>query len=284
MPKVSVCIPAYNGEKYIEKAIESVLRQSYTNFELVIIDDASKDKTKEIVNSFSDKRIRFIKNEINIGMVENWNRCLDNAIGEYILLLGNDDFIAENCLEKKVNAFDINDEICLVFSSSYIVNETDKIVMRKRPFHSEQLFDGKDLGRRSFIRKNLYGEPSNVLFKREVSKKVGCFDNRICYSTDWDYWMKLCLLGKAYYIDEYLMYYRISNTSVTSKLLKNINKSKLEQDDAQLVRNCLRNMELSKMDVILHKFNIKLRTFARKIFLKLNAIVIKNEDRLHILS
>lgn len=270
-PKVSVCVPVYNGEKYIEQTIKSVLEQSFTDFELVIIDDASTDKTWEILKNFSDDRIRLVKNEKNVGMVANWNCCLDNSKGEYLQILCHDDYLSEDCLEKKVKIFNNHKDISLIFNSTYIVNDNNKIVMKRRPFQSEKLFNGKEIGYRSFTQKNLYGEPSNVMFKREISKKVGYFDDRLCYAIDWDYWIKLSLMGNVYYIDDFLVYFRVSNTSATSNLLKI--KEKLVQDDNQFIKNCLENkiFKLKKVDIFLHKINIGFRTYARELFFKLNS-------------
>jgi len=203
-------------------------------------------------------------------MVGNWNCCLDNSKGEYIQFLCHDDYLAENCLGKKVKAFDVDKDIGLVFNSSYIVKENENVVMKRQSFHADKLFDGKAIGYKSFIRKNIYGEPSNVMFKRELSKKVGYFDERLCYSTDWDYWIKLSLLGKVYFVSEFLMYYRISDISTTSKLMKH--KKKLALDDDQFIKNCLENekLKLNKIDIFIHKINRIIRMYARELFLKLN--------------
>lgn len=265
-PMVSVCIPTYNGERFIENAIKSVLMQTYTDFELLIIDDASTDKTVDIINSFIDNRIRLLKNDKNIGMVSNWNRCLDESKGEYIQLLCHDDYLAKDCLEKKVKAFTIDIDICLVFNSTYIINDMNRIIFRRRPFRSEKLFDGKKILGKSFVCKNLFGEPSNVMFKKEISKKVGYFDDRLCYSIDWDYWIKLCVMGKVYYLDDYLMYFRVSNISATNYLLKNT--SLISQDDKQFINNCINNygIKIKNTDILFHKLNIIIRTYSRKLF------------------
>lgn len=268
-PTVSVCIPTYNGDKHIQKAIESVIEQSFTDFELLIIDDASTDETRSIVRSFKDMRIRSLENEKTLGMANNWNRCLDNAKGNYIQILCQDDCLAKDCLQKKIEAFAFDKEISLVFGSSFIINNNGKILMKRQPFRLDKLFEGRDIAHKSFVQKNIYGEPSNVMFKREISKKAGLFDHRLCYSLDWDYWIRLSLLGKAYYINDYLMCFRISNTSATSNLMKT--KAKLTQDDRQFIKNCMQNekMKLSTTDILLHKTNVALRLLARELFFKM---------------
>ena len=94
-PKISVCIPTYNYAHYISFAVESILSQQFTDFELIIVDDCSKDNTEEIVSRFlCDKRVSFEKNERNLGLVANWNKCLSKAKGEYIKFVFADDMLA----------------------------------------------------------------------------------------------------------------------------------------------------------------------------------------------
>src|ERR1700691_6171602 len=95
-PKVSVLIPTYNYARYLAEAIESVLEQDFQDFELLIVDDCSSDNTAEVVQPFCarDARVRFAVNPTNLGMVNNWQRCLDHARGSYIKFLFGDDTLA----------------------------------------------------------------------------------------------------------------------------------------------------------------------------------------------
>ena len=131
-PLVSVCIPAYNNAAYIKDTIDSILRQTYTNLELVICDDNSKDDTVEVIESIKDSRIKLIKNEKNLGMSGNWNNCLKHCTGEYIKLICADDMLREDCLEKEVGA--------LIENPTAVLAESDT-----------QLFDLKG-NRKGFIR------------------------------------------------------------------------------------------------------------------------------------
>jgi glycosyltransferase involved in cell wall biosynthesis len=268
---VSICIPTYNGESYIKSAIESVLAQSYTNLELIIIDDASTDRTEEIVKEFNDNRIRFLRNNGNIGMVPNWNFCLDNANGQYIKILCHDDILAENCIEECVNIFEKHSDLSIVFSSTKIVNTQGRTIIRRRPYQSDLHLDGLETARKSFRLKNLYGEPSNVLFKKASMEAVGHFEEGLCYSIDWHYWIMLSLVGNAFYIDQDLTSFRVSQTSATSSLMKR--KSILRMDDNLFIKKCLENEQLNirKSDILLHKFNIFIRTYARELFFALQA-------------
>lgn len=105
-PYVSVCIPTYNGGKYIRECIESILVQTYSDFEILIVDDKSSDETIEVVEEFAkrDKRIRIVRNQQNLGLVKNWNRCVELSEGEWIKFLFQDDLLAPDCIEELINA------------------------------------------------------------------------------------------------------------------------------------------------------------------------------------
>ena len=106
MPKISVIMPAYNAEKYIKEAIDSILAQTFSDFEFIILDDGSTDGTAEIVRSYSDKRIRFVQNEHNLGIANTLNRGLDLAQGEYIARMDADDISLPERFEKQVSFMD----------------------------------------------------------------------------------------------------------------------------------------------------------------------------------
>jgi glycosyltransferase involved in cell wall biosynthesis len=107
IPLVSVCIPVYNGEKYIEQCINSVLSQNLKDFELLILDNCSLDSTAVIIKNIKDERIRYIKNPNNIGSINNFNKCIELAVGKYFLLLPHDDMLLHRSLEKFVDKLNI---------------------------------------------------------------------------------------------------------------------------------------------------------------------------------
>jgi len=273
MPKISVCIPVYNGETYVAETIQSVLSQTYPDFELVIIDNASTDKTVSIVKSFTDSRIRLIQNETNVGMLENWNNCLRYGTNEYIQLLCADDVLVRDNFEKKVAVLEEFPEVGMVFSGSNIINETGKAIMKRRPFRSSGLWDGKRLARRSFRNHNYNAEPSNVMFRKSTSLKVGNFDPDLWFTLDWNYWLRMCTVTKVYYINELLYGFRISTTSETAQLLKTIDR--IFDDDKLFVDKCYRqlNLGLTKTDVLVHQIKIRIRAYMRVAFMQLRKII-----------
>ena len=266
---VSICIPVYNSENTIKVTLESVLEQTYSNIEIIVIDNCSTDNTWQIINSFTDSRIKKFKNDTNIGMVRNWNKCLEYATGVYVHFLCGDDVLTPDSIEKKVNLADADDGISLVFSATEIINEADEVVLTRRQFKKDCVLNGAKLARKSFKSKNLYGEPSNVLFRRQFLAETGLFNVNLIYSIDWEMWLRLSVVGKVGYVCEPLMKYRISKTNGTSGLTA----KRILEDDILFIES-LKTEGILKLDVfsiLYHRFIILLRLYARKIFMKMRS-------------
>jgi len=215
-PQVSVCIPVYNCEKYIGQAIESVLAQTFFDWELIILDNSSSDNTLDFVKSYSDARIRVIESDKNLGMEANWNKALTEAKGHYIKLLPADDYLLPNCLEKQVEIFDRpgNKTVVLISSGRNIIDQSGNLLI-KRTFPGKEGFIKGYTAIRRVIRAgtNLLGEPGAILFKREVLRQAGQFDGSLIYVIDVDLWTRILLLGDLYVIHEPLSAFRLSSGS-----------------------------------------------------------------------
>lgn len=127
MPQVSVIMPSYNKEKYIGEAIESIIRQTFSDWELIIIDDCSTDHSVEVIRSYQDDRIRFYENSFNIGIAENRNQGIALATGKYIALLDADDISLPERLEKEIVFLDEHPEIDVVFGGFKEIDGEDII-------------------------------------------------------------------------------------------------------------------------------------------------------------
>lgn len=169
-PIVSVIIPSYNHEKYVATAIESVLAQTFSDFELVIIDDASTDSSQEIIRKFDDRRIRFYPMEKNGGAVHTLNLLYTYAKGKYVALLNSDDFWEHNKLEKQVKFLEKHNDYGMIFSSARLVTE------KSTPEHIEEipdtLFDQVNLTqggwfRKLFVQVSFLCHPS-MMIRREL--------------------------------------------------------------------------------------------------------------------
>ena len=169
-PKISVCIPTYNYARYLPEAIESVLSQKCRDFEILIIDDNSSDATREVVGIYAarDDRIRFLVNPCNIGMVANWNLCLEQARGEYIHYLFGDDLLASSdALELMAAVLDDEPDVSLVCSARNVVDEHSTVMEVWSNFSDGARIPGIRVIRSClFAGKNLIGEPSVVMFKK----------------------------------------------------------------------------------------------------------------------
>ena len=122
MPKVTVLMPVYDGEKYLREAIDSILSQTFTDFEFLIIDDGSSDRTVNIIHSYEDTRIILIKNETNLGLVATLNRGLSLAKGEYIARMDADDISFCDRLDQQVSFLDSNPEVSLLGTNAQVID------------------------------------------------------------------------------------------------------------------------------------------------------------------
>ncbi len=226
-PFVSVCLPAYNGEDYIARAIESVLGQSHNNLELVIVDDHSTDKTPDVIKRYSDPRIRVIVNESRLGQMNNWNKALLEAKGRFIKLLPQDDVLYPTCLEKEVGAFmdPGNKGVVLVCCTRHIINRDGRVLLKRSFKRRKGRLEGVRAVRESVrAGTNLIGEPAGVLFKSETAAEAGLFDDRHFYVLDLDYWCRILLTGDLYIIPESLCAFRVARGSASVKVVSSQNK------------------------------------------------------------
>lgn len=151
---VSVCIPTYNSAEYIEDTVKSILNQTYQNLELVIIDDCSMDNTVELVKGIADSRIKLYENEHNLGMVGNWNRCLEMASGEYIKLICADDMIEQNAIEKEAEILEKYSTVNLVESDTKLVDIDGKKTGSFPRYYKSGVVDGKKVAKCSLMLNN----------------------------------------------------------------------------------------------------------------------------------
>lgn len=264
MCEISVCIPVYNGERFIKKSIESVLNQTYSNFELLIIDNCSTDDTVSIVKSFNDKRIRFIQNETNLGMIGNWNKCIKESKGKYINIVCADDRLKEDCLEKKVKMMTENDDVVFVFSGTDVIDETGKVILKRNGLKRTGVYSGMKIFKKSLRTRNIFGEPTNVLFNKDMIDSDVIYSGDLPYSPDWEFWLRLSTFGNVGFYKESLAEFRVSTVSTTDKILKD--RKKLKVDSKRFFDNVSKYAEVKKLDIFLNRLYQRIRTFEKKVF------------------
>ena len=226
-PLVSVCIPLYNAGAFIGATVDSVLRQTYPNWELIIADDMSTDGGWEIVLAYRDPRIRCFRNPQRLGAEGNWNGVISAAKGEYVKLLCHDDLLAPECLERQVAAFqaDRSRGLALVCCARDIIDKDGRKTLRRRWVRKDARMEGKQAVRETLrAGTNLIGEPSAVLFRLDDVSRVGLFDGGRQYGIDLDYWVRLLALGDCYYLAASLCSFRMSRQSWSSQLARHQNR------------------------------------------------------------
>ncbi len=216
-PVVSVLVPAYNYGHYLDEAIQSVLAQTFTDFELVIVDNCSPDNTKEVVGKYlHDGRIRFYTNKKNLGAVGNFNKCLGYAQGRYLKFLCADDKFAPELLEKFVAVMDDFPAVALV--SCYVTAFGLKSAIRKPPYSG---FIAAENAVQSLVSpgvKNWLFAPTAVMFRREALT-LGGFNTDLLNLIDLEFYIRVLTLGDCYIIPEPLAYIR-THEGMQTVLLK----------------------------------------------------------------
>jgi len=207
MSLVSIIMPVYNGEKYLHLAIESVLAQTYNNFELIIINDGSTDNSEEIIKSYNDIRIKQISYEKNIGYVYRLNEGLRISKGEYIARIDADDIWEEIKLTKQLESFENDKNLFFLATDFNLIDAKGDVINTVR--NSKHL----DLNNK-ILTKSLICH-SSVLFKKEICQTVGYYDEKLKYSEDYNYWIRILAEYKGLILSEILTSYRITNNSVS---------------------------------------------------------------------
>ena len=271
-PLVSVCIPAYNSSVYIKRTMESVLEQNYKNIELVVIDDQSKDNTVEIVESVKDPRVRLVKNEKNLGMTGNWNKCLAEARGDYIKLICADDVLYKDSIEKELGALLAHPEVTLVMSDTALIDEIGKRTGCFKRYPKGGLLDGKKVAKRALIFKSFFGAPCNTLFPRSSYEKAGGFDPKFPFILDFDMWIRMACLGKIFVIHEELNGFRVRNDSNTGNLINDDRKTYNNEHRMLLKKhNALGIVHLNRFELGVSMLIRHARNELIQIYLKVNA-------------
>ncbi len=225
-PLVSIALLAYNHEQYIEDNLLGLLKQDYPNMELIILDDASGDRTVEIIESWMEKlkekfgKVVFFKNKKNSGNIPyNVNRMLKEAEGVFCKSISGDDIMADNCIAKLVQCLIDNPQCSVAYSNQYIVGDDYK---RGDEIHSSNQFyihRKSEIETKDLFRKLMFGNciaAPSAMIKREVFEKLGFYDESMIYE-DYEFWIRVAYHGGLfYYLNECLVYYRRGNSSLTN--------------------------------------------------------------------
>jgi glycosyltransferase involved in cell wall biosynthesis len=218
IPKVTVILTSFNHSKYLREAIDSVLFQTYNNYELIIWDDASTDDSWQIIESYTDSRIRAFKNSVTMG-AGNINRALKQSKGEYIAIHHSDDIWEPEKLQKQVDFLNKNQDMGAVFTNAHIIGEESE------PFVDEshgyyKIFDQPNRARHEWLRYffekgNALCHPS-VLIRKQCYMDCGFYRYGFAQLTDFDMWVRLALRYDIHVLPEKLVRFRVRAAEVNA--------------------------------------------------------------------
>jgi glycosyltransferase involved in cell wall biosynthesis len=256
-PAVSVCVPAYNAEAHLEELIQAVIGQTFCDWELIVVNNASTDSTAEILEkillSHPDPRIKVVTNDHTLQMVDNFNVAISHATGEFIKLICADDLPAKDCLERQVLALRKHADVVMTAGSRIIINNQGKRLFRRSGIKKTGIYEGKKMIRRCILAgANIIGDPVCVMWRRSAVQKLGGFDDSILYCFDMEYWFRILNLGNLYYDTTPVGFYRIHKKSAGTGLAAIAVNDIVNAAKLQAMRG---SVELSSMDLRMVRFN-----------------------------
>lgn len=220
-PTVSVCIPTYNRAEMLRATMTSVLTQTFEDFQLIVCDNASPDATESVVRSFRDKRVRYVRNDRNLGVRGNWSRCLSLADGEYVSIFPDDDLMLPHNLERKVEVLRRHPRVGLVHSKYHVIDNSGTIVKPNTNWgHGpdrtiDAIQNGFEVLTVMLATYNIINAPT-VLLRRACVDTVGDFTTRLRLTFDWEYWMRIAVYYDVAFLAEPLVKWRLHAASQTS--------------------------------------------------------------------
>ena len=218
-PAISIVLPVYNSGQYLAETINSLLAQTFTDFELIIIDDGSTDNSTEIISGYADKRIRLLRNERNFGLIYTLNKGVELAKGKYIARIDGDDICAPDRLERQLYYFQQDPSVAVVASTVTFIDasgaETGTWPLDRETTTSRQI-------KNRMPWENCIAHPS-VMIDTAVARTYHYSTSQL-HAEDYDLWLRLLADGqKIEKISEPLLYYRVHGTSITGSILRKSN-------------------------------------------------------------
>lgn len=197
-PRVTVLMPVYNGEKFLREAIESILNQTFSDFELLVIDDGSKDASAGIIKSYTDRRIRIIQNPGNKGLIYTLNKGLELAEGEYVARMDSDDISLPRRLERQVRVMDENPDLGICGTWFDFINQDYKV---RHPVESPYI-------KVHLLVNTAFGHPTVMLRNRILKEYQLFYDGKYKHSEDYEFFSRLSDKVECYNVPEVLLRYR----------------------------------------------------------------------------
>lgn len=214
MPKVSIILPTYNGEKYIQQSIDSVIDQTFMDWELIIVDDCSTDSTPKIVKAYADKdnRISVIHNDVNKRLPSSLNIGFVSAKGDYLTWTSDDNYYLPRAIEEMVYYLDNHVEKPMVVANMDVVDENGKLLYTLDNYDEQRMYLCNCVG-------------ACFMYRRYILNEVGEYDPAMFLVEDYDYWLRILFrCGSIGHITKTLYMYRMHSQSLTGKRLNDVKK------------------------------------------------------------
>lgn len=250
---VSVVLPAYNAELYLKEAIDSILEQTFTDFELIVLNDGSSDSTEDIILSYTDSRIVYVKNQENLGLIGTLNKGISLAKGKYIARMDADDISVINRFEMQVRFLEENREYIICGTQA---NRFYNSVFESKAFNApvnDESIRIKLLFNSGFI------HPSVMFRASPVWENNLKFNDGYKYAEDYYFWLELLKYGKGYNLKEKLLYYRVVDNSQTA--IGNSSFEKRKEVIGNIHRKYLQNLNIQldddEVDLLFYLSNVE---------------------------
>src|SRR5215469_7943906 len=230
-PNVSIIVPNYNHGPFLPQRLDSILGQTFQNFELILLDDCSTDESRLILDKYrSDPRVKIEFNSTNSGSTfKQWNKGVRLARGEYVWIAESDDYADPRLLERLVGVLENEPEAVFAYCRSWRITKdgrrdgfADWYLADVDPYRWTADFraDGLEECRRHFVHVNSVPNASAVVFRKSIYERVGGADERLLVCGDWKLWVSMAFEGRIAYLGEPLNYYREHDATVRSKVVQ----------------------------------------------------------------
>jgi glycosyltransferase involved in cell wall biosynthesis len=277
MNLVSILMPVYNAEKHLAEAIESILNQSFTDFEFLIINDGSTDRSEDIILSFSDPRIRYIKNESNLKLIKILNKGIQLCTGKYIVRMDADDISHPERIQKQVEFMESNPEIGICGSWFETFGNVENKVVKYKESHDEIMT--------RMLYQCHFCHPSIIIRSEIFEDSEMYFDENYPHAEDYDFYLKASKKWKFHNLQEVLLKYRIHGESVSNKnrSIQIENSLKIKKRFFSELNTIASNEELESYEALNYQDydNVKLDSEKLQLLLELLRIGNKAKERIN---
>jgi glycosyltransferase involved in cell wall biosynthesis len=240
MPKVSVCIPTYNSARYLAEAIDSVLRQKFGDFELVVCDNASTDETAQICSRYKDARFRYVRFEELTNQAGSWNRCLSEARGEYLTFLHADDLLLPGFLADRVDSLEDDPALGFVFGVVLIIDADGVVVRINGYWHDDRIFKAGELVDAILV--GCFVAFASLMVRKSAADKVGPFRTDFSWGHDWEWFIRFAERFGSLYASKPLGAYRVHAESGTAE---QFNGAKIGHQEERILKETLARLEVA---------------------------------------